>query len=280
MPDIYIQIRRLIKQPDSSIDDFVELIANDSTLSHRIMRIANSDFFGFSRKAESLNHAINLIGIIQLHDLMLCSLCMRTFSSIPSQVLNLDAFWFYSTQCGIAARLIAQHSFIPISNHYFSLGLLHEIGHLAMYSKEPELSLQVLEESQQQGKKIQQLEQQYFGCDYTQIGKALMQLWHLPEVYQQVTSFHLQPELAKESCHFEVQIIHLAHIICQNPVMGSHQKLITSIQQLSSELKNLPSNIDEIIIKEINTHTGNVLAILQQDTDQGIALEEGLLNDE
>lgn len=280
MPEIYLAIRRLIKQPETSIADYVELLNNDSMLSHRILRIANSEFFGFSRKVNTLNQALNLIGIIQLHDLLLSSLCMRTFTSIPTQILNLKAFWFYSTQCGIASRIIAQHSFAPISNHYFTLGLMHEIGHAAMYSKAPELSLQSLQDSQQQDRPIQQLEQQYFGFDYTQIGKSLMQLWHLPEVYQQVASYHLRPELANESCQFEVQIIHLAHTICQNPVLDVHQELISSIQQNFTPLKNLPSNIDDIIIQEIDTHTDSVLDILWKVTDQGILLEEGLLGDE
>ena len=280
MPKIYLDIRKLIRQPHASINDYVELIQNDSTLTNRILRIANSDFFGFSRKVETLNQALNLIGIIQLHDLLLSSLCIRTFSAIPTQVFNMKAFWHYSTQCGIAARIIAQHSFAPISNHYFTLGLLHEIGHATMYSKRPELSLQALEESQTQNIEVQQLEDDYLGFNYTQAGNALMQLWHLPDVYQQVASFHLIPELADETCQYEVQIIHLAHTICQNPVLEAHQETITSIQESVPQLKNLPSNIDDIIINELKTHTDDVLNILWPDTVQEILLEDGLLNNE
>ncbi len=280
MPKIYLDIRQFIKQPDASINDYVELIQNDSMLTNRILRIANSDFFGFSRKVETLNQALNLIGIIQLHDLLLSSLCMRTFSAIPTQVLNLKAFWHYSTQCGIAARIIAQHSFAPICNHYFTLGLMHEIGHAAMYSKMPDLSLQALEDSKTQNQPVQQLEDDYFGFNYTQAGNALMQLWHLPDVYQQVASFHLTPELADKNCQYEVQIIHLAHSICQNPVLKVHQELITSIRENVPQLINLPSNIDKIIIEELKTHTDTVLNILWPDSSQEILLEDGLLNDE
>lgn len=280
MPKIYLDIRKLIKQPQASINDYVKLIQNDSMLTNRILHIANSNFFGFSRKIESLSQALNLIGIIQLHDLLLSSLCMRTFSAIPTQVLNLKAFWRYSTQGGIAARIIAQHSFAPISNHYFTLGLMHEIGHAAMYSKTPELSLQALEDSQIQNLPLQQLENDYFGFDYTQAGNALMQLWHLPEVYQQVASFHLNPELADKNCQYEVQIIHLAHTICQNPVLNVHQELINSTRENVPQLKNLPSNIDYIIIQELKIHTDTVLNILWPDSNQQILLEDGLLNDE
>ncbi len=278
MPKIYLDIRNLIKQPNTKINDYVELIQNDSMLTNRILRIANSNFFGFSRKIETLNQALNMIGIIQLHDLLLSCLCMRTFSAIPTQVFNMKAFWHYSAQCGIAARIIAQHSFTPISNHYFTLGLLHEIGHVAMYSKMPELSLQALEESQIQNKEVHQLEDDYLGFNYTQAGSALMQLWHLPDIYQQVACFHLTPELANDNCKHDVQIIHLAHAICQNPVLEAHQETITSFRESDPQFKNLPSNIDDIIIKELKAHTEEVLKILCPDSDQGILLEDGLLN--
>ena len=280
MPKIYLDIRQLIKQPTASINDYVELIREDSILSSRILRIANSDFFGFSRKVETLTQALNLIGIIQLHDLLLSSLCMRTFSSIPTEVLNLKAFWHYSTQCGIASRIIAQYSFAPISNHYFTLGLMHEIGHAAMYSKYPELSFKALEDSQHQNRALQELENEYFDFDYTEAGNALMQLWHLPSVYQQVASYHLTPEQASAHCQHEVQIVHLAHTICQNPVSNEHQQIISSIRENVTQLNSLPANIDDIIIKELEEHTDTVLNILWPDIDPKIILEDGLLNDE
>jgi HD-like signal output (HDOD) protein len=281
MPVIYLDIRKLILQADSSIQDYVSLIEHDSMLSIRIMRIANSEFFGFSRKVENLNQALNLIGIIQLHDLLLSSLCMRSFSSIPEQILNPKAFWHYSIQCGIAARVIAQHSFSPISNHYFSLGLMHEIGHAAMYCKAPELSLRALEESQTQNRSIQQLEQEIFNFDYGQIGLTLMKLWHLPDVYQQVASLHMSPEMADKNCQFEVQLIHLAHTICQNPVVNEHQALITRSREAFQQLKHLPDNIDKIIIQEIDAHTDNILSMLWPFADeQTTEIENGLLKDE
>lgn len=280
MPAIYLKIRDLIKQPDTSIDDYVKLVNDDSMLANRILRIANSEFFGFSRKATNLTQALNLIGIIQLHDLLLCSLCMRTFSSLPSQIINLKAFWLYSTQCGIAARVIAQHCFTPISNHYFTLGLMHEIGHAAMYIKFPDECLQILDENQTKGTPVQQLEQEHLGFDYGQVGTLLMQLWHLPEAYQQVASYHLQPEMAGTGCSFEVQVIHLAHTLCQNPVPGEHKELIKNIRHTNPQLKNLPDNIDSIIVKEIEAHSVPVLKILWPNSENIMSEEDGPLKHE
>jgi HD-like signal output (HDOD) protein len=262
MPEIYLDIRRLIRNPDARIDDFVKIIETDSMLSVRVIRMANSDYLGFPRKAENLYQAINLIGIIQLHDLLLSSLSLRTFSSIPEQILNLGAFWHYGVQCGIATSTLAQHSSMPANNYFFTLGLLHDVGHAVMYLKSPEISFQALDASETQEITITNAEHEYLGFDYGQLGAALMQLWRLPEVYQQVAAYHLQPDLADDNYRLEVGIVHLAHAICQNPDPEQRQEIISSIAEKNSHLKQLPTDIDSVIQNQINTHSETVLKIL------------------
>jgi HD-like signal output (HDOD) protein len=271
MPEVYLDVRRLIKKQYARITDFVGIIETDSMLSDRVIRMANSDFFGFPRKTENLFQAIEMIGVKQLHDLVLSSLCLRTFSSIPEEILNLKAFWHYGVQCGIAASTIARHSSNPSSNHFFTLGLLHEVGHPVMYLKSPELCIQVLEDSQTQGCTITDLERVHFGFDYGQLGVAVMQLWKLPEVYQQVAAHHLQPQQADTDYRQDVRIIHLAHAVCQNPVAAQQREIISSLTEDNPELSNLPANIDTLIQAEIDDHADSILSILWPRRAQPLA---------
>ena len=262
MPEIYLEIRRLIAKPDNQISDFVAVVEVDSMLAIRLIRIANSRFFGIPNRVNDLYQAISLIGVIQLHDIMLSSLCMRTFSAMPEQILNQKSFWRYCTQCGIAARTIAQHCAVIVNNHYFSLGLLHEVGHAVMYIKAPEVCLQVIDESEIQTHSVIDIEHQKFGFNYAQLGKELMHLWHLPESYHQIAAFHLEPDEAAPAFHQEVLIIHLAHIICQNQEAGRNQKLVAKLIQKHHHLAQLPAEIESIVLDEIATHTETVLNIL------------------
>ena len=262
MPEVYLKIRRLIRNQDARIIDFVKVIETDSTLSVRVIRMANSEYFGFSRNVENLHQAIDLIGIMQLHDFLLSSLALRTFSSIPEPIINLSAFWGYGVECGITASTIARYSSMPASNYFFTLGLLHEIGHIVMYLKSPELSLQALDASQTQEFTVTDLEREYIGFDYGELGAALMRLWNLPEVYQQVATCHLQPQLADEAYQNEVQIIHLAHSLCQNQVAAQRREIISSQVESYPQLRQLPEDIDNIILNEVNAHAKSVLSIL------------------
>ncbi len=274
MPEVYLDIRQLIRKQDARIEDFVKIIETDSMLTVRVIRMANSDFFGFPRKAENLLQAINLIGVMQLHDLLLSSLSLRTFSSIPEQILNLSAFWHYGVQCGIAASTLAQHSKMPASNYFFSLGLLHEVGHILMYLKSPELSYQMLDASETQEITIHDLEREHLGFDYGQLGAALMQFWHLPEVYQQVAAYHLQPGLADDNYRLEVQIVHLAHAICQNSDPVQRREIIASIAENNPGLNQLPADIDNTVQDRINTHSETILKMLWPGGAQALPFDK------
>ena len=272
MPEVYVAIRKLLLNSNTTIEDFVSVVERDSMLTVRVMRMAKSQYFGFPRSCENLYQAISLIGLMQLHDLMLGSLCMRTFSAVPEQVLNLKAFWRYCVQCGIAARTIGQHSKTDSHHVFFTLGLLHEIGHAALFLKEPEASLQALDLSQQQYRNLADVERESLGFDYGQIGAELMRVWHLPPVYQQVASFHLQPELADEQYRPAVEVVGLAHAICQDPQPGKHQQLIAAGIEQKKLFKKLPSNIDEMVIEEIETNTDPVLELLWPCGAQDLSL--------
>ena len=262
MPDVYVAIRKLLLNPATAIDAFVEVVERDSMLAVRVMRMAKSQYVGFPSSCESLYQAISLIGLMQLHDLMLGTLCMRTFSAIPQEVLNLKAFWRYNVQCGIAARTIGQYSKAESHHVFFTLGLLHEIGHAALFLKAPDASLKALELSQLYDRELAEVEREQLGFDYCQVGAELMQSWHLPPVYQQVAAFHLEPDRADESFQDAVEVVHLAHALCQDESPGSHQHLISSSIGQKPLFKKLPQNIDELVTREIEEYTESVLGLL------------------
>lgn len=238
MPEVYRKIRRLMASPKTTLDDYVDVINSDPSLATRLIRIANTSFFGYSRKADTLEQAISLIGIMQVHDVLLCSLAMRTIAGIPNEIVNLSAFWENSVHCGIISRVLARKCSLLTSHQLFTLGLFHDIGHVIMYAKTPELAQEALMLAQQESESIFIVERKLFGFDYGQLGCELMRLWHLPPIYQKVTEQHMEPERA---VHYplETALVHLAHGMIQgdNNNDGSDGRALFSPQ--SFELTRL-----------------------------------------
>lgn len=260
MPDVYLKIRTLLDKPDARIRDYASVLQTDSMLAIRMIRIANSAFFGFNRKADDLYDAISLIGTIQLHDMLVSSLCMRTFCNIPGVVLDLKQFWLHAIECGIACRTIAKITGLPAGNRFFTLGLLLEIGHAAMFVKAPQQALDALEASWRVGLPIDEQERAMFGFDYCQLGSELVRQWHLPEVYAHIIGHHLHPERTNPDYRNETYLIYVAQQIFSEP--EKFNQALGTLQRSHQQFATVPENLRELIRQEIATHVDDIFLLL------------------
>ncbi|MFW5425910.1 MAG: HDOD domain-containing protein [Methylophagaceae bacterium] len=258
LPVVYQDIRKLISRSEATIDDFVDVISLDSTLSLRIKKIANSPFFGHSRKAETVGQAITMLGMFQIHDLLVSSLAIRAFSTISADIFNQQAFWRSCVYCGILARMLAQKCMLPAKERLFTAGLLHEIGHIVMFSKIPENMQEILIESQKNNKPVYLLEREALGFDYGEVGYEIMQLWHLPESYGAIAKFHITPKQAKEH-EIEAQIVNIARSIMLDEELGIEQSAalylnanslirdMVTVQDVNNMKINARSHVDDVM---------------------------------
>jgi putative nucleotidyltransferase with HDIG domain len=161
------------------------------------LRIVNSAFYGFPSKITSITHAITIIGIQELRDLVLATLVVEKFSSLPNGLMTMRQFWILSVRCALIARCLAAHH--PESKRLhaaFICGLLHEIGRLIIYHRLPELARAAILRARSEGVTENKAEREVMGFDHYQVGAELARRWRLPEVIVVTIESHDSPEAA------------------------------------------------------------------------------------
>jgi HD-like signal output (HDOD) protein len=209
LPEIYLKIRHLMEDPTSEIDDFAEVIRIDPSLSVAVLKLVNSAFFGFSGQIDSISRAVNMIGIGQLHNMVL-GISSISALSFPNDIWPLRAFWRSSLFSGVLSRLLAEKLSIKQNDRLFVIGLLHEIGHLVLYARFPEEARLTIQTAQDNGLEIHSAEQKVLGCHYGQIGAKLMAQWQLSNEFQLMTRYQPTPGKASD-LPVETAILHIAH---------------------------------------------------------------------
>jgi len=121
-----------------------EIISHDPALTARILRIVNSAYYSLANKVELVSRAVSIVGEEDLRNLVLATSAVDSFKRIPNQLVDIDLFWRHSVHTGIISRLLSKHCNILHGERLFVAGMLHDIGKLVLYYKEPELSQQVL----------------------------------------------------------------------------------------------------------------------------------------
>ena len=220
LPNIYFQVDKAINHPASSIAGIGTILSYDQALCARLLRIANSAFYGFSRRVEGIEDAVRIIGTRQLHDLVLATVVLSQFKGVDAQFVSMKSFWRHSLACSIAARSIARIRRETNVERFFVAGLLHDIGSLALYQLLPERSQLALERHRDGDKPLDETERWVFGCDHAAVGAALMTSWTLPPFYRDSTASH---HSAGSRGHTPATaVVHLADLLVQALDLGTN----------------------------------------------------------
>jgi len=219
-PPVYHKLRQAMRNPDASFSDFSSIISSDPSLAVRLLRIANSSFYGLSSKVETIIHALGIVGIEQLTELALATIMVDQFKGIDKDLVNMQSFWMHSVGCGLAARAIAKNMGERHVEPYYTASMLHDIGSLIIYKEIPEKAQEILTRCKSEGLSLSTVEEEVLGFTHAEVGAVVFTQWGLPESLVVAVRYHHLPSEAKDHPLFSA-IVHLADIIAYEMNFGT-----------------------------------------------------------
>ena len=187
--------------------DAAQILSLDPALAARVLRMANSAFYGFRAQVDTITRAANILGMQKIHDLALAASVSEAFAGLSNELMDI---WYRSVHCGFLAQAIAAGAGMRSPESMFVRGLLHDIGHLVLFSRYPRECRRALAYSDEGMDARLYQEQQLIGIDAMQFAAELSRAWQLPESF--VDSFkHLtRPEEVAGGLAREIAILHIA----------------------------------------------------------------------
>lgn len=219
LPDVYERVREHVNSPDGSIPEVARLVGADPALSARLLRLVNSAMYGPRRRIDDVLRAVTLLGLQQVHDLVLAMSLQATFAGIRPARLDMQRFWRNSLFTGLAARAAAQAAAQPMSERLFVIGVLSDIGHLVLYQTVPELAALAQHQAEAGEDTLDALERRNVGCDFAEVGAALMDRWQLPDRFAGAIGTQIVPRLGGAFAA-DAAALHLARRIAEADARG------------------------------------------------------------
>ena len=141
LSDSFIRIKELIDDESSTIDDIADVILLDPALAGTILKLANSSFFNYSGKIDTIAKAVLVLGITEVYNLVITFFTNKAFKGIDAKQDYLDDFWCKSVDCALIVKYLGARLNIANSERLFILGLLHNLGELVVHQVSPEQML-------------------------------------------------------------------------------------------------------------------------------------------
>ncbi len=225
MPQIYLEIKEILEDSSSeSPDRIVEVIQRDPSISARLLRCANSAFFGQMYQVDTVKKAMVVLGMQIVEALVLSMSVFESLSSEAPEVrgFNRKAFWIHSISCGTVAKLTVEEASMDqnIANRAFTAGLLHDLGKLVEDQYLHDQFEKAIGIAHQKKVLLQQAEQEVMGTTHTEIGAYLAEWWSLPSFLVNSIQWHHTPHLCDEE-HEVVAAVHVADVLVHQFEIGA-----------------------------------------------------------
>ena len=223
LPTIIMKVVEIINNPKSSVKDIKSIIENDYVQTVRVLRLANSSYYGFPQKISTITTAIVLLGFNEIKNLLLSSSVYDLFTShsgVKKYYFDHLKFLDHSIGTAIAARVIAEIIRYEEPEELFVGGLLHDIGRVVQKQFLTEDFEKLMINVIKTDSLIYKKEKRVIGYTHTEVGMLLAKKWKMTDKIVNIIAYHHRPLLSTTYAR-EAAIVNLADIIVRALGIGS-----------------------------------------------------------
>jgi putative nucleotidyltransferase with HDIG domain len=196
LPTVINKLIDAVNEPDVSAEELGSLLQSDSTLSARLLKVANSVFYGMSGNVTTVTRAVIVLGYKTIRSLAL-AIWTQSFRDRVRSSWEQDAqerMFTHSLTAAVAASLVAPRVGAPeLKEDCFLAGLLHDIGRVALISETGEWYRDAVMDRAFKQRNPIELEREAWGFDHAELGARLLESFHLPAIHIEATAGHHRP---------------------------------------------------------------------------------------
>jgi HD-like signal output (HDOD) protein len=261
MPQALIKARKIISDQNSGFQELAVVLETDPAIATKVLKMANSPYYGLSGKVSSIQHASVVLGYKALGDLV----TMAGSSGLVAKPLDgygLDAgdLWVHSMAVAIGSRMIAEKRVPELANDAFSAGLIHDSGKLILDKHVLERK-EAFEGAMGNGTKtFLTAEKEILGFDHAEIASEACSKWNIPDELSVAIQYHHYPQQADKNAL--AYILHMADSIALMSGIGTgidgmlYQMDEKAMEFLRLEPDDLGIIIENVVEQVENMETG------------------------
>lgn len=181
----------LLMNPDADLSAFTSVVEGDPSLTAGVLRAANSAMSWPTRPIRTASEAVIRLGATAVRHLITATLVRSQFASLEASNLDTDELWRHLLGAALLCEAQAKADGESRSV-YFTAGLLHDLGRLAMAAQAPSRYREVVFEVQA-GADANDVERFIFGTDHAEFGLRICERWRLPDEVAEAVALHHSP---------------------------------------------------------------------------------------
>lgn len=220
MPQTILKARQLLSSDKSSFEQLAQVLKSDQAIASRLLKLANSTYYGMRGKISSLQHASVVLGFGTLKEIIMMAGSSSMLSgTLPGYGLDTEDLWQHSLGTAFSAKSIAERISPELGEDAFVAGLIHDCGKLVLDEpilERKEMFTRLMEAGNES---FLNAEKNILGFDHAEIAYALCSKWGVPETLGAAVRYHHMP--ASSRGDKMTYIIHMADALAMMSGLGA-----------------------------------------------------------
>ena len=259
LPQALMQVVRELEDAGSSAKSMATIVSTEPVLTATLLRVANSAATGLQREIVTVADAVTYLGFSTVKTLFLRLQLGKLFTTpFTTGCYDSQKLWSHSMAVAQVAEDLSRRAGGD-PQLALTLGLLHDIGKVAINSQFPQVVGKLWEKGGAADESFLARERRLFGADHAFIGGYLAAQWKLPEELVEMIRLHhvpqelpatLPPDRRRTiyAVHVANQLVKYCHVYCED------MEIDIVPPQIMREL-GLPQEVEKVL----DDHTKRII---------------------
>jgi len=221
LPQSLERILKLLDDPSCPLREVAKAISSDPSIALKTLRLVNSAYYGLGQQVTSVEHAVVLLGVKVIKNLVLTATVFNTIGNAA------DRFLRHSIGCAVAMRSFAEGGPLAAqvsgADEAFVYGLLHDIGKVILGEFLPDEYAKIQVTARESGLPWFRVEREVIGADHAEVGARLAERWKLaPNIVNAIAGHH---DLTRSGAEDPISAATLAvaDYLCSTAGLAGHE---------------------------------------------------------
>ncbi len=251
-----MRVMQLCSRTESAPGDMADLVVQDPLLTAELLRVVNTPYFGLATQVKSVTHALSVLGMKAIRNLVLCLAVRDLLSSNDINGFEHQLFLEDTLRRATTARMLAAQFNID-GDEAFTAGMLQDIGLLALFYLNPAKADRWPRLRVNAPDFRLKLEQEIFNTRHDLVGQMLAKEWHLPTDLCFAIGYHHKLDKLEETPGSKLACV----LICADWLAAVYTSTDTgSVLSRCRELMDKYTDIEQYqldeLLKEIPENVG------------------------
>lgn len=170
------------------------IINQDPALTAKILKLANSAYYGLVKQVNTLDRALTVLGFNTIKSLAVTAAVFNFFKNDFDNPLDIQGLWFHSLGCAVAAKTLVAATDAELAEQAFVAGIIHDVGVIAIAHSLPAEMAEIVKTLNESHSLLQvEVEKKILGFTHQRMGGLIADHWSFPDEYIQAIKFHHGP---------------------------------------------------------------------------------------